>query len=845
MESVGGEDVVESETINVQSLYTTLGLSPEDVDALAQIPESEISVETLPYLIMQLKAKRANKISAATDTDYRNKPRISQEKPDTPESRTGDRRRSPPSSSSRRSGSYDHEHYGKGEGHRSTGEKSDSRYRMSSHERQSGDDVAVEAEVAGGPTEFPTKCSLCKCVVNSIKTWKEHLLGVRHKKRESSRQSSRSSQPPKRPYSSHLIPGDPSQSTTLDHFHPPKPKTRVVVAKFPMGAVSVEELLVLGRPFGTIIKHLVFPAKGFLEFSSHKEAQSMISHYQMKPAFVKENRVTLYLSPTVEGVHSPPKFDEPLPKRAKRPNPTTVVCFSHLPPGDVETEVLKLVGMFGRVRQSKFMDCKALVEMVNWRDADIMVKYYYINPLRMQGKSVKVDMTHITSLRENSPDRPSKKSDSSTNSKSRDESSGSKEKGDGSSQDVTEKDEEERRLEDEEGIQMEDEPGLIDDTADDVMMQTEDEKIKTEEEPFAEEEREENRARGLEEHPDEQDGFDDTEFPENFEDFVTLDELDSTAGEAALGKVVVVWPVRKTPDLLKELCRLCAPFGSIVKHTASVYRQEAMMELETEEIAEEMVRYYKEHKATLWGSPVSISMSLTMKTIESPSGRSIFISCLPTMAPAQQRYTHMNIFHLVKSFGKLTGYFLNKKVGTCYIQFEKAKSAEKIVSYYMRRPCKFWGSLLKVDICRKGDSLIRWRTLELCSLVYKKKQKPLNAVKTEREQANKNATNKSNNSSAADCEGVCGDPACEDKASEDIDEQDKSPLGPYEPEHAVGVNYVIPVTGFFCKLCNVFYSDETKANSEHCKSLEHYNNLKVKRGEAAEQSDGQPDQTIE
>lgn len=32
-----------------------------------------------------------------------------------------------------------------------------------------------------------------------------------------------------------------------------------------------------------------------------------------------------------------------------------------------------------------------------------------------------------------------------------------------------------------------------------------------------------------------QDAFDDTEFPENLEDFVTLDELDSTAGEAGLG----------------------------------------------------------------------------------------------------------------------------------------------------------------------------------------------------------------------------------------------------------------------------------------------------------------------
>lgn len=41
-----------------------------------------------------------------------------------------------------------------------------------------------------------------------------------------------------------------------------------------------------------------------------------------------------------------------------------------------------------------------------------------------------------------------------------------------------------------------------------------------------------------------------------------------------------------------------------------------MIELETEEIAEEMVRYYKEHKATLCGTSVSISMSCTMKTIE-------------------------------------------------------------------------------------------------------------------------------------------------------------------------------------------------------------------------------------
>lgn len=170
-----GEDTGEAETISAQSLYATLGLSSEDVDALAQIPESEISVETLPYLIMQLKAKRALKESATADTDYRDKPRLSQDKRSTPERCTSDRRRSPLSSSSaRRSGS--HEHHGKGEGHRKferyTGGRRNPAHRKTSRERQSGDHVAVEVESGDNPTVFPHKCPLCKCMLNSIKVKK-------------------------------------------------------------------------------------------------------------------------------------------------------------------------------------------------------------------------------------------------------------------------------------------------------------------------------------------------------------------------------------------------------------------------------------------------------------------------------------------------------------------------------------------------------------------------------------------------------------------------------------------------------------------------------------------------
>ncbi len=58
----------------------------------------------------------------------------------------------------------------------------------------------------------------------------------------------------------------------------PQPNRRVVVAKFPMGAVAVGELLELGKPFGTIVKHLVFPAKVFTHQKDIIHLFSLVNH---------------------------------------------------------------------------------------------------------------------------------------------------------------------------------------------------------------------------------------------------------------------------------------------------------------------------------------------------------------------------------------------------------------------------------------------------------------------------------------------------------------------------------------------------------------------------------------
>uniref|UniRef100_A0A3B1JS46 Si:ch211-271b14.1 n=1 Tax=Astyanax mexicanus TaxID=7994 RepID=A0A3B1JS46_ASTMX len=183
------------------------------------------------------------------------------------------------------------------------------------------------------------------------------------------------------------------------------PFFRVVVAKFPRGCVAVADMLALGKPFGTIVKHLIFPFKGFLEFSSHGEAKDMVNHYHTKPAFIKGHRISLCLSPSVEVIH--------------RMKAQTVVCFSRLPVGkETEEEVLDIAAMFGDVRQSKFTEDRALIEMVDWRDADIMVKYYHTNPLRIQEKSIKVSLSSLSSLRSSRA-----KNESSSSSKSTSQSS--------------------------------------------------------------------------------------------------------------------------------------------------------------------------------------------------------------------------------------------------------------------------------------------------------------------------------------------------------------------------------------------------------------------------------------
>lgn len=55
---------------------------------------------------------------------------------------------------------------------------------------------------------------------------------------------------------------------------------------------------------------------------------------------------------------------------------------------------------------------------------------------------------------------------------------------------------------------------------------------------------------------------------------------------------------------------------------------------------------------------------------------------------------------------------------------------------------------------------------------------------------------------------------------------DEYKLGPYKPNNPVGLDYVVPKTGFYCKLCCLFYTREETAKQTHCGTIEHYQRLK-------------------
>ncbi|XP_029604708.1 zinc finger protein 638 isoform X3 [Salmo trutta] len=50
-------------------------------------------------------------------------------------------------------------------------------------------------------------------------------------------------------------------------------------------------------------------------------------------------------------------------------------------------------------------------------------------------------------------------------------------------------------------------------------------------------------------------------------------------------------------------------------------------------------------------------------------------------------------------------------------------------------------------------------------------------------------------------------------------------IPPFNPDRPVGMEFLVPKSGFFCKVCSKFYSGTDEAEKNHCKTLKHHQNL--------------------
>ncbi|XP_041691900.2 matrin-3-like isoform X2 [Coregonus clupeaformis] len=1095
---------------NSMKLFASLGLSPADLDVLAQIPEDNISVETLPHLIMQLKNRKVDsdrRMAGNSRGDLSGlspEPSYRASRDDWDDMRVGRQGGSMGQASARAqqgdlgygsiqdtpAGRYELD-YGHGSGGRDPGWYSDL-----SHDRYSGmgmgppsaaDSVFMTRRM-GSPSQgkvqdflgviphmFPHVCSLCDFDVHSTMEWNQHTDGLRHAENQRLLLQMYPEWDPhmatSRSGGSHLLETNNQSASLLgpvpmaggggrmssgwgggagsnvgpgkahQHSMPPKPiRSKVVVAKYDRPPQSNKALFALAEPFGTLCEHLVLKNKAFLEMETHKEARDVVNHYQKNPAVLNGKQITIYLSKELMVIQKDSRTERVNreAKQGKDPeaaNQSQVVFFSNLPhENEKKQELLTIARRFGVVEKHLFLtkersSSKAFVQLGSAEDAEMLVKYYTLNPLTIHGKGVRLNICtkyktlNVNNRSSNLMDDKRRRSSSSTgpkdkasSSKSTKSSSSSKAKEDkkeppkgedcgagregegsgregegsgregvgsgdevagvmegdeaeeykgegdqGSGDDGPSADKAEAATEDPETAaktslesQEEKEPAPDSDdvpsTADvlsssDVTEKAEGAEVEQgtvpgpEEKAEGEPESEQMETEAATDEPetedkddmpsaepaessemheeqlpaDQEEGSMEQDFPENMDDFVTLDELaededlerqDSSSKEkySSSGsskktgglRVVNVVGFKRAYGFLNEILALAKPFGTVVQHLVLDVRPEAFLQLTSEEEAKAMVNFYSGNVTpTVCGKSVKIYHSQTYATIQ--SGRVVYVGQIPHF-----KSSDASLLKIAEPFGKIRRYFLNRSRNECFIEMERGEDAERMAETYKDTPPKFEGKRLTVYVSRKYKQLKYGHRPPSSDSEEKKRPSKRersegetsshrsSAAKSSAKQDEEPPVKKSREETADEPEkedeekmvetsteqsevrkeeeevhGEHGQPS-ENSAGQEMDtdmnikmEDNETPisivsvrsveengepagtpsqaegklsstcpvpLGPYEPNNPVGVEYV--KMGYYCRVCFLFYSNEETAKKVHCSSQSHYQKLK-------------------
>ncbi|XP_053734675.1 matrin 3-like 1.2 isoform X2 [Synchiropus splendidus] len=733
-------------------LVASLGLSPSDLDALAQIPEENISMETLPQILMNIKNQKADAGewqgpgSISSGGTRLSASSLGQA------SASSDFGRSSLQESSSRSLNFSR---GRDRGY------SD----LPRHENYSSLDLAppdtgfLQGRRMGSPSYtkvqdflgvlpnmFPHVCSLCDFDVFSMMEWNQHIQGQRHAENrrlllnmypdwDPFQSSSR-----RRVESSNMSPGllgpPPLSSGTtstglLSSWGPTgnsRPgqnlRSRVVVVKYERKPQNSQMLLSLAKRFGRLREHLILKNKAFLEMDSHEAALDMVNYYQQNQPSLLGKPLNIYLSQRLMVIEKDGRSSDRTADRQALGQGSQVVFFSKLPREEAKKkELLTIAERFGTVEKHLFLTDQAFIQLGSPEDAEMLVKYYTVNPLTIRGQLIHLNIcTKYKTLNVNrrqtasSDDSRGQRSDATSNAS---RATSKTTKGEArptvlEKEALKEKDRQTSRVEPSQGatdlqdqeVAMEtpvDLGRVLTAKAEELAEQTEEGKVL----PRADPENSETMDGDLS-------GPEDLDIPENIEDFVTLDEVaveDDDGQEAEMNnidnsrrggmRVVSIVGFRRGHNFLNEILALAKPFGEVKRHLVLDLKPQAYIQFETEQEAQAMAKFYSTNvTASVCGRTVRISHSLAYPTIRCGSSKVVYIGQIPI-----SKYSDSSLLKLAEPYGRIRKYFLNRNKRECFIEMETSEEAEKMAEACKADPPRFNSKRLTVYVSRKYRQL--------------------------------------------------------------------------------------------------------------------------------------------
>ncbi|XP_078267397.1 matrin-3-like isoform X2 [Rhinoraja longicauda] len=440
------------------NILATFGLSSRDLDELSRYPEEKLTPESLPDILMQLKRKRNDDGASLTYGRGDSSPREDRsfrasrnEWEEERRFRNNFESREPEADpvvnydhgSSRESSFryYDRKDY---EPERLRGDdfrrddmrlsdpiyKYDSDYGKMGPSPSRGQERSLFERKRGSPSlsnindyhgflpaMFPHLCSLCDVTVHSVKEWNQHKHEPAHKRRclllleiypqwvpddvPSSRNNPASRQSNLAPDAATAILAAIRQLDALDphggnrkgqmqnkrNTAMDEPGRVLHMTELPKGKCKVKDILKLAQPFGIITKYLLLNTKseGFVEMVTSGQAQTAVAFYSVKPAILYGKKVRVDMS------H---KYKEIDLKQKQERSGGRVALLQNLPPsGYSDADVVKIGTSFGTVLNYIVMRLRnqAFLEMESKKCMVDMVKHYKKTPLIFRGRKVTVD----------------------------------------------------------------------------------------------------------------------------------------------------------------------------------------------------------------------------------------------------------------------------------------------------------------------------------------------------------------------------------------------------------------------------------------------------------------------